>query len=118
MLRCAREAVRSGGMSLEQQLREAASKGSVSTTASLVKRGADVNQAEEVDGWTPLHFAANGNTTEHFECAMKLLAAGAFVNAQNSEGETPLHLAAVKGDMVMVDGLLKYNAAKDIRDDR
>ena len=52
--------------------------------------GADI-EARTLDGWTPLHSAANwGNA----HIASLLLRHGADVNAQTTGKQTPLHLAA------------------------
>ncbi|GMH43187.1 hypothetical protein BSKO_11109 [Bryopsis sp. KO-2023] len=102
----------------EQKLRDAANEGEVGRVKTLIKRGADVNSPEEVDLWTPLHYAANGNTTGHYDSALALLKAGADVDAQNVMGETALHLAAVRVDTRMVDGLMENGASLDIQDNR
>lgn len=39
-----------------------------------------------------------------------LLAAGAFVNARNDRGVTPLHIAAAGGDLAVVELLLQHGA--------
>lgn len=59
---------------------------------SLIDRGANVN-ALDSDRYTPLHFAANGKTDEHYKVAELLIAAGANVNARSVQNETPLDAA-------------------------
>lgn len=105
-------------MSLEDGLREAAGEGKLSVTKKLIGKGVDVNAAEEVDGWAPLHYAANGDSTRHHEVAEVLLEAGADVDIKNGEGETPLHLAAARGNEQMVDVLLKHGASVTLEDNR
>ena len=45
---------------------------------------------EDEDSWTPLHHAVDGN---HLAAARVLVSRKAAVNAANSAGDTPLHLA-------------------------
>ena len=47
-----------------------------------------------VTGWTALHEACNRG---HIDVAKALLKAGASVNAQGHENDTPLHDAAANG---------------------
>ena len=70
----------------------------------LIAEGADVN-AKEGDGWTPLHFAAEGG---HNETAELLIAAGADVNAGDKDGKTPLDLATKEKKTETADFLRKH----------
>jgi len=45
-----------------------------------------------------------------------LLEAGAYPNAANNNGETPLHLAAAKGSDDLVRMLVQKGAKPDVRD--
>lgn len=105
-------------MGLEDDLREAARAGKATAAGKLIKKGVDVDAAEEADGWAPLHYAANGNTTGHYKTAVVLLKAEADVDIRNGEGETALHLAAARGDEAMVDVLLVHEASITIEDNR
>ena len=58
---------------------EAVKAGDVAGVRALIEQGVDVNAAE-VDGTTPLHWAANGQDTE---IARLLLAAGAATVGRN-----------------------------------
>src|SRR5512142_3016479 len=82
----------------------AASAGDKDAIRSMLKAGADVNQAEG-DGMTALHYAAlNGNV----DLATMLLYAGANVRATTRLGGfTPLLMAAKNGDAPMVEALVK-----------
>ena len=64
---------------------------SLSGVKRLLKAGADVN-AENEDGTTPLHLAAESNPTP--AVLEVLLKAGADVNAKDEWGWTPPHFAA------------------------
>ena len=61
----------------------------------------------EVDGTTPLHWAAHH---DHLEIAGLLLDAGAVVDATNRYGVTPLALASVNGSTAMITRLLDAGA--------
>ena len=67
----------------------------------LLNFGADVD-AQEEEGYTPLHFAVAGG---HTRVLAMLLAAGADVNAPDATARTPLHLAADEGLTEMVEVL-------------
>jgi ankyrin repeat protein len=47
-------------------------------------------EAKDNYGWTPLHYASANN---HIETAKLLLDAGADLNIEDEDGETPLYLA-------------------------
>lgn len=55
----------------------------------LLEAGASPRVRENVDGDTPLHQAVRG---DNWRVARVLLAHGAYVNAKNAEGKTPLEL--------------------------
>src|SRR3990167_5260424 len=59
----------------------------------LIAHGADAN-AEDSDGWTPMHYA---EYCGHAEAVKFLIAHGADANAKNNNGMTPLHHAACRG---------------------
>ncbi|GMH40553.1 hypothetical protein BSKO_08457 [Bryopsis sp. KO-2023] len=97
-------------------LRKAARGGELEKVKELIEEGADVKSADKRYEWTALHHAANGDTRGHFNIAKELITAGAEVNAQNVDGQTPLHLAARRGYGLMVDLLLESKAELDIKD--
>ncbi len=73
---------------------------------TLLRQKADIN-APDVEGMTPLHWAAHNGSVEMVRA---LLAAGAKPNATNRYGVTPLHEAATLGNALMVNALLKAGA--------
>jgi ankyrin repeat protein len=69
-------------------------------------RNINVN-VKDVNGWTPLHYAAiNG----HIEIAGLLLQNGAEVNAKDKNGKTPLHWAAYRGHFDILHLLVENGA--------
>eukprot|EP00499_Haloplacidia_sp_CaronLabIsolate_P015109 CAMPEP_0196775896 /NCGR_PEP_ID=MMETSP1104-20130614/4301_1 /TAXON_ID=33652 /ORGANISM="Cafeteria sp., Strain Caron Lab Isolate" /LENGTH=229 /DNA_ID=CAMNT_0042146067 /DNA_START=24 /DNA_END=709 /DNA_ORIENTATION=- len=61
-------------------------------------------------GRTPLHWVAKGKSQQHIECASKLLASSADINAQDNNGNTALHLAAARGFSDMCHFLVGQSA--------
>jgi ankyrin repeat protein len=81
-----------------------------STVQSLIKQRLDVN-APDIDGMTPLHWAAHW---DEFEIVKQLLAAGANAKAANRYGVTALHEAALIANVPMMAVLLKSGANADV----
>ena len=78
----------------------------------LIVAGADVNEVNAGNGWTPLHAAAaNG----HPKMCQLLISHGAQVNAQDENGMTPLHLAMAGGHDEASSALLVAGADMNIR---
>lgn len=67
----------------------------ISIVRALVNRGANV-EARDTRGFTPLHVAAEQNTTL---AIVALIQAGANVNARTTNGSNPLHVAAYYGSL-------------------
>ncbi len=78
----------------------------LSAVRSLIATRVDVN-APEVDGTTPLHWAAY---LDDPETAGLLIRSGANVKAANRYGVTPISLACVNGTSAVVELLLKAGA--------
>jgi ankyrin repeat protein len=79
------------------------------TARGLLRQRADVNAAD-VDGSTPLQWAAHWNDLETVKA---LLAAGAKPNVANRYGVTPLHEAATIGSAGVIAALLRAGAPAD-----
>lgn len=84
-------------------LLDAAKQGNQTAVQALIRQGADVNTAD-VDGMTPLHWAAQA---DDLRTAALLIAGGANVNAVTRHGIAPLWLAALNGSPAMAEALLK-----------
>ncbi|MBT3279455.1 MAG: DUF4339 domain-containing protein, partial [Phycisphaerales bacterium] len=86
----------------------AVTRGDAETVSRLINRGARVNQADDVIGYTPLHHAVTGG---HRDVVNALLMAGANVNAKAMDGETPLYLAELRGYSEIAGLLRTYGAS-------
>jgi len=78
----------------------------ITTARTLLKQKADPNAAD-VEGMTPLHWAARWND---LDTVKQLIAAGARARVANRYGVTPLHEAATVGNAAMVNVLVKAGA--------
>ncbi len=88
------------------ELADAAMKQNRDVVRQLLRQKVDVN-ASQPDGTTALHWAVR---LDDLDSAELLIAAGANVTAANREGVTPLQLAALNGNAVMLDRLIKAGA--------
>jgi hypothetical protein len=84
----------------------AAKEGHIKAVNKLISAGADVNQADDQQGFTPLETAAEQG---HLEVVQALLAKGADVN-QKVQGFPPLYVAAQNGHATVVETLLAKGA--------
>jgi ankyrin repeat protein len=88
---------------------DAAKNGDVNAVRSLLKRGADPNQAAP-DGSTAVHWAVHG---DHLALLSALLDAGAKPDAVTRYRIAPLTLAAQNGNAAIVERLLAAGANPD-----
>jgi ankyrin repeat protein len=90
---------------------DAAMNGDKDAVRSLLKQGADVNQAQG-DGMTALHWAA---ASGHVDLVEMLLYAGANVRATTRLGAyAPLHVASQSGHAAVINTLVKAGADVDM----
>ena len=92
----------------ETLLMMAALRGHVDAMRRLIALGAQVKR----EGWTPLHYAASG---ESLAAAKLLLQQGAALDARAPNGSTPLMLAAGFGSIDVAELLLKEGADPTLR---
>nr|WP_315100332.1 ankyrin repeat domain-containing protein [uncultured Fretibacterium sp.] len=89
---------------------ELCQKDDVQAVKAALEGGANPN-AHDAYGWTALH-----RVTENASLLLELIKAGADVNAQSKDGRTPLMLAAVRGQEVVLSELLRAGAQVDAQD--
>jgi len=93
--------------------------GSAALVELLIAKGADVN-AREMGGWRPLHNVTSDNNpdrNDQLEIARLLIAKGADLGAVNYRYEQPLHLAAQRGDLDLIDLFISNGANIEARND-
>ena len=76
----------------------------------LISKGASVNKANDIMGWTPLIAACAGG---HKRIVEILMGAGAAVNKADQQGSTPLMWACDEGHKEAACTLLKYTSIID-----
>ncbi|KXZ52328.1 hypothetical protein GPECTOR_10g960 [Gonium pectorale] len=76
---------------------------------ALLGAGASVCAVNEAGGLSPLHYARSATAVG------LLVRAGAPVDAKDERGNTPLHLAAGKGQFEVVSVLLRAGASENRR---
>jgi len=91
---------------------EAVRRGDVQEVERLLAAGADPN-VKDLDGKTPLHYAAERCRADLAELLLKH---GADPNAKNVRGETPLHRAVRERCGAVVELLLRHGADPNARD--
>ncbi len=98
------------GMSGCSPVHWAAFKGNTNILGILLKHGADIKKRGTNWKISALHIAHDAQTADF------LLRNGAEIEAVNSNGQTPLMLAAKRGDAGVVQTLIKHRASLDKRD--
>jgi ankyrin repeat protein len=81
----------------------------------LHRLGADVNEVEQADGWTPAHIAS---AMGHVAVVHYLGAHGADLNARDGDrGWTPAHRASDNGHLQVIQELTALGADMNAVDD-
>lgn len=93
----------------ETPLHRAVGQGNIRLVKLLIERGADISAAGK-DGNSPLFYAFRRQGDYHLDAAQFLLAAGADVNARNTRGWRPIHVASGNTDPGGVKFLLEHGA--------
>jgi ankyrin repeat protein len=91
---------------VKSEVADAAKEGNKPLVRALLQQKADVN-APQVDGATALHWAVERNDLELTDL---LMSAGAQVSAANKAGATPLLLATINGNAVIIERLIAAGA--------
>ncbi|MCB1167398.1 MAG: ankyrin repeat domain-containing protein [Leptospiraceae bacterium] len=94
----------------KQTIHYAARTGNLARVRTLIASGADVNQAEEMSGLTPLHYAVRAKNQE---IVRALLAGGAKPSPQDYVGITPLRDAVVTYQRAVATLLIEGGARGD-----
>ncbi|CAH2291997.1 ankyrin repeat domain-containing 40 [Pelobates cultripes] len=76
---------------MEERLREASALGDLEEVQSIIKSGADVNNQNEINGWTSLHWACKRN---QIQVVSYLLESGADNTILTTKGERPEQLTS------------------------
>ena len=93
-----------------QPLCIAASSGGIETIEKLIQIGQDP-LSTDLDGNTFLHHAAMTDQFKVIETFHKLVS----INLQNKQGNTPLHIACLKGFRNTINSLLEAKARSDLK---
>jgi|MDTB01.2.fsa_nt_gb hypothetical protein len=98
---------------LNSSLRQACNKGNLTSVKSVVSKGANV-KARDRHGWTSLHWAAKGGSSEIVDYLADFVESGdsyAFINAKDSiSGWTALMIACMGGHVECVRSLISRGA--------
>ena len=101
-------------------LHGAATKAILADVQFLLEQCADVNVQSVPGGWSPLHYFMYARSREDYriECARCLIAADANLNAVTRRNDTPLHKAAKRQPLALVEDLVRSGCRTDIRNNQ
>jgi hypothetical protein len=93
-------------------LTKAARDGNVPAIRTLLNNGANINEPDSKQGWTPLYWAIYYNRPDTVQI---LLDNGAMVNIQDADGNSPLMIAITHGSIIISKFLLGKGADVNVR---
>ena len=77
-----------------------------------------INELDEETGFAPIHQACTGSSNKVVNLILQLANAGADLNLQDIEGNTPLHFACVTGNINAANALLKFKVDCSVKNKR
>ncbi len=95
-----------------QEIINLAKNGDLEQIKVLIKKDPGLKKSKDNRNCTLLHFAANGG---HMELVRYLLSEGADINAQDLDGDTPLHWVTYKPKPAVAEILIKNGADLNIK---
>jgi len=96
----------------------AAKSGNLGIVKALIDGGADLNVVSNALYGTPLHIAVRRNKEGDSNIVKALIKGGANLNLQDWQSNTPLHLAAINGNLEVFDALIKGRANLNVQNER
>jgi hypothetical protein len=100
-----------GNQDPKTEIHKAVLTGDLDTINNLINSSADIINAKNDIGWTPLHTAIRNNK---IETAKYLIEKGADVNAKDRNGQTPLHFAVESGQNDIIELIINKTNASTI----
>jgi ankyrin repeat protein len=91
-------------------LHVAAGRGDISALITLSSMGYDINEPEPASQGTPLHLAVNKGNYECVCCILDYFGGTLNIDAQDSHGDTALHIASRAGNVEILKALCDANA--------
>ncbi|KAK6168765.1 hypothetical protein SNE40_019947 [Patella caerulea] len=92
--------------------------GNIEKVTKLTNKGLDPNFHDYDSGETPLTIATTLPQDKCREIIMSLVSGGAHLDFRNKQGVTPMHCAAIHGNLEAIKALLDLGASPDYKDYR
>ncbi|ESP03120.1 hypothetical protein LOTGIDRAFT_171723 [Lottia gigantea] len=92
--------------------------GNLDKVVKLTNKGLDPNFHDPDSGETPLTMAVTLSRDKCREMIMSIVSGGAHIDFRNKQGLTPMHQAAIRGNLEAIRALLDLGASPDYKDYR